>query len=59
MKFTCEFKLPNICGSPLITREIEIDDKKFERVGDKDMFIKFSFLHAISEEMVIDYKKIG
>lgn len=58
MKFTCELKLPNICESPLITREIEISASEMKKSDDLDRLIRLKFAHAISEEMVIDYKKI-
>ena len=53
MKIKGDLRLPNILESPLITREIEVDEKKYLKATDKDKFMQLSFLHAVSDEIEV------
>ena len=46
--------VPSFRKKAIVSREIEIDEKKYEQAKDKDLFLKQSFIHAIVDELVIE-----
>ncbi len=59
LKVRGKFRIPGLLKKPLITREIEIDEKKYNQSKNKEQFIKLSFMHHIADELEVDCVVLG
>lgn len=58
IKIRGTFSIPEVFGQFLIKKEIRIDAEKYNKSSDKDLFIKQSFIHAISDRIEVRCEKV-
>ena len=58
LKFRCHLNAPKHSKKPIISKEIEVDETKYNQIKNKKQFIQQSFIHAISNQLEVECERL-